>query len=245
MARPNPKHLSPPWRPTEPCPCGSGRRFGECCADREGVPRGSVPNLVPPGTRTGYANERCYLRGTSNCCDKITREHFISRAILNQLAHMLPGETGGPRLELDGMLWQQPGTSGRFPPDALAAKVLCRRHNSALAPLDAIAADAFSRLAQAFHHASRDSLSVRTQHFLVNGEALQLWGLKTLLGVYHAKVAAAERTAVRETHQLDERWALAALSGSSLPQPLGLYISASLNELVKPQVALGFVLNKI
>ena len=112
----------------DPCPCRSGNRpVEECCLDSDGHLRVKVPSLLPPGPPTGYAHPKCYLSHTSDCSHKISREHYVSKVILEML---------GEDLEVGGLPWEPPGTLVRYGINSLVSTVLCERHNSALSPLD-------------------------------------------------------------------------------------------------------------
>jgi hypothetical protein len=123
-----------PWKPDEPCPCGTNLPLKDCCLGPGGVPRINVPNLVPTGPPTMHGNESCYLKDTLNCSTKISKEHYISRSILQQL---------GEPLRWTGLPWEKPGVEIKYGMDSLTSHILCDRHNSALSPLDQPASNAF------------------------------------------------------------------------------------------------------
>jgi hypothetical protein len=74
-----------PWKIEDFCPCESGKPLRDCCLGPDGVPRIRIPSLIPPGPNTGYRNDRCYLNVTGNCSPSISKEHYISRSILEEL----------------------------------------------------------------------------------------------------------------------------------------------------------------
>jgi hypothetical protein len=84
-------------------------------------------------------NERCYLSSFGDCSTKTSREHFISRNILERITtdkltfegagHFFGGKD---RIEI-GI-------------DGFVAKVLCDVHNPALSGLDAAVGVAFSNM---------------------------------------------------------------------------------------------------
>jgi hypothetical protein len=84
-------------------------------------------------------------------------------------------------VKVQGMPWQKVPVL-HISPDALTAKVLCRRHNEALSPLDSEALRVFEALRKANEHATRKSLSKISWATIVSGEALELWALKTMAG---------------------------------------------------------------
>jgi len=100
----------------------------------------------------------------------VSREHFVSRGLI-----------AGPELKVQGMPWQKVPVL-HISPDALTAKVLCRRHNEALSPLDSEALRVFEALRAARVHATRRSLSTRPWATIISGHALELWALKTMAG---------------------------------------------------------------
>lgn len=161
-----------PWKAADLCPCGSELAFGRCCLQRDGRPYLRLGSILPPGEPTGYAHPRCYLASSCNCSTAISREHYVSRGMI-----------AGPELKVQGMPWQAEPVL-RVSPDALTSKVLCRRHNQALSPLDEHALRAFREVGKARDHATRRSLSRRPYAAILSGEALELWALKTMAGFY-------------------------------------------------------------
>lgn len=126
------------WNPTELCPCKSGWMVASCCGDESDESlRKRVPSLQPPGPITNFSHSNCYLRDTRDCSNRITREHVLSASILRQL---------GGVIVVSGMPWLAPGETMSLTVDNLAAKILCKRHNEALSPLDAEAGRFFSIL---------------------------------------------------------------------------------------------------
>jgi hypothetical protein len=161
-----------PWGPEDECPCGSTLAFGSCCLQPDGRAYVKLVPLQPAGPKTGFAHPRCYLSSSANCTKEISREHYITRALIAR-----------PGLNVRGMPWQsEPVVS--LSPDALTAKVLCRRHNAALSPLDEHALRIYEELGKARSHATKRSLSRRNYAGIVSGEAFELWALKTMAGLY-------------------------------------------------------------
>lgn len=52
-------------------------------------------------------------------------------------------------------------------------------------------------------------------------------GLKTLFGLYHAKLAASQQTRLIDTHKLEVDRLIRSLNGKQLHQPCGLYLRAT------------------
>jgi hypothetical protein len=178
-----------------------------------------LPSLLPPPPITGYAHPRCYLRSTNDCSAKISGEHFISKNVLEAMQ----GE-----IEFGGLPWIESGTTVTYGLNSLVSNILCKRHNEALSPLDAEAGRIFRSLQDICLNLSpkAKSLSRKGKWFLVSGQALELWCLKTLFGVFHAKLASRQGERLIDTHTLDPAPFLAALESHSLPPPCGLYLRA-------------------
>ncbi len=211
---------APPWRLFDPCPCGSSRQFVGCCLTRGQGLYVQVPPLLPKAPATGYAHPRCYLRHTRDCSTDISAEHFISKVLL---------EAMGGSIEFTGLPWKAPDEVATLRPNNLVSNILCSRHNNALSPLDAAAGRTFRILQEI----SRDiaphnpSQAMDGRWFLVSGEALELWCLKTLFGMFHAKIATHNGMRLIETHTLDTDRFLHALRHRGLPVPCGLYLQAA------------------
>ena len=124
----------PPWKPNEPCPCGSGVESRLCCLWPDRRLRVKLPRLTPPEPATGYAHPRCYLNSTNDCSTKISGEHFISKNALEAMK----GE-----IEFGGLPWKKPGETVTYGISSLASNILCQRHNSAWSPLDTAAGRTF------------------------------------------------------------------------------------------------------
>ena len=176
MVRPSNTDYCFPWADSDPCPCDGRNRFDRCCKGRDGRPAMAVGSLVPPGPPTGEARKGCYLASSLNCGGGLSREHYISRALIDQRD-----------VFVRGMPWQKAEVQ-RLSPDSLTAKILCRRHNSALSPLDAHAQRLFLGIEEASHHASKRSLSRKPQFFMTSGDAVELWAMKTLAGLYASEI---------------------------------------------------------
>jgi hypothetical protein len=200
--------------PDDPCPCGGNRLVRECCLDSDGNLRVKVPSLIPPAPSTGYANRKCYLSLTSDCSTKISKEHYVSRSVLEAI---------GEDLEVGGLPWEARGTTVKYGIDSLVSNVLCVRHNSALSPLDSLAAQVFGTIKKVCDDLNHRSLSQRTTWHLVSGEALELWCLKTLCGLFFSTVASREGVSLSRAYSLDVRGFVEAIRLRSLRPECGLY----------------------
>ena len=210
-----------PWKPESPCPCKSGKRYGACCSSFSGLPLVKSVSIAPPGNVTGYAHANCYMRSTRNCSEKISREHFISKSVMIQCT-----PEGMDKVRVSGIFWQKPGIEQDIPLDALASNILCERHNNSLSPLDDVAGKFFSAVRDA-GGLGRQSDVRRDLLFLVNGNALERWGVKTALGLYHSTYARAGGKCIADSFHLDSQQSVDCLSGGVLPAPLGMYAMAT------------------
>jgi hypothetical protein len=140
------------------CTCGSGKVFVDCCF--------APLDTRPPGAPTGYAHPACYARELGDCSPSSSREHFVSRNILDLLG---PGQA-----QVQGLHWLQPGETKLLDPRALATRVLCERHNNALSPLDALAG-------RFFRFVRGDE--TKFTELVIPGYELERWMLKVLCGI--------------------------------------------------------------
>jgi len=209
--------LIPPLKllASDPCPCGGNEAAQECCLDSDGVLRVKVPNLVPPPPLTGYAHPKCYLSHTFDCSTKISKEHYVSRSTLESI--------GDLEVEVGGLPWEAPGSTVKYGIDSLVSNILCARHNSALSPLDTLATRVFKTIKSVCDDLNHKHFSRKTTWHLVSGEALELWSLKTLCGLFFSKVAAKGGKSLKRTYSLDvEQFAETIKSRTLLPN-CGLY----------------------
>ncbi len=134
-----------------PCPCGSSTAASKCCLTEHGFRKTPAATAPAPPT-TGYSHAACYAGPLADCSARRSREHYVSESLLTHLhSHN--------ELTVTGFPWVPHGEKV-VSPSALASKILCQRHNSALSPLDAIAVHLF----QAFDEEGASGVSVRHKH---------------------------------------------------------------------------------
>ena len=161
--------------PDEKCPCESGRLLRSCCLTVDGALQPSSAVTYPPSPKTGIRNDGCYAAALADCSADISREHYISHALLKLLS--IDG-----KVTIDGFPWQDSGAVSSVPSPSLTGKILCRRHNVGLSSLDAIAARLFERIDQFHHEIVESALKYQNRFFLFNGHDIERWMLKTLCG---------------------------------------------------------------
>lgn len=181
---------------------------------------------------TGYGHPKCYLRGSLDCSQKITSEHYVSRAILAQF----------DRITLRGIPWAIGGRA-EVGINSLVAKVLCQRHNAALSPLDAMAAHAFRNFKEGIAHALKRSLSKKTLYSLSSGDALELWAVKTMAGLFFSKTAAAQGERIFGDYEADLALIEQSLVAGKMNWRAGLYVEASIG-LREPGLGLAPLLDE-
>lgn len=217
-------HYKQPWGDAENCPCGSKLAFRTCCKKPNELPLINVPNLNPPGPLTNYSHAKCFLRTENNCSTKISREHYMSASILAQF----------PRIHVTGLPGRPLNEPIEVPLKSLTAKILCQRHNSALSPLDDFAAKAFRSMGDAAAYAATHQRPGRLAHFLVSGDALELWAIKTMAGLYHSGVASLESTKVSSFASIRNDLIAKAFETQNLPQYTGLFVTQGIG-IIKRQ----------
>jgi hypothetical protein len=136
-------------------------------------PRVSATSTQPPGERTGYSHRQCYAQGLEDCSRDLSREHFISKGVL---------ESVGDVIEASGFHWQE-GATMPLSPEAIAARILCKRHNEALSPLDAEAKQFFRTLREIDAALGDEAPPAASETFMFNGPDFQRWLLKCLIGL--------------------------------------------------------------
>jgi hypothetical protein len=205
-----------------PCLCGSGKTIRACHLGFDGRLRIARPNLHPPRPKTGHSHPKCYLQGTHDCSPEISGEHYISKAVLEQL---------GDKIKISGAPWMKPGETLVTTPENLIANILCRRHNEALSPLDVEAGKFFSKLTNALADLERKTLSRKPTFHMVSGEALELWMLKVSCGIYYS-VGATNGKRIAETHSIDLDKVQRALFDGKWDDQAGLYLKASEGNII-------------
>lgn len=203
------------------CPCGGSRKLRACCfSPLDGQIRPPMPNLAPPLPVTGHAHPKCYMSFTQDCCTSISSEHYVSRSVLDAM---------GKDIFVSGMPWQRDGESASYGKSSMTAHVLCRRHNSALSPIDIAAERFFSGMNSIAAELNRKTWSKRISIRVIRGELLELWALKTLLGIFHAGIARSDGVRLKDGFSLRPESCGAPLAGAPLKHPLGMYVHSALD----------------
>jgi hypothetical protein len=144
----------------------------------------------------------CYAVHLGDCAGSLSKEHYVSESLL---------EIAGTAVQVTGFPWQSGGEPAQIGTASLAAKILCKRHNEQLSPLDTVAKVFLSGLKASFQEASENRLSNST--YQTSGSSFELWLLKVLCGLLPLWKVAVPHT-----------WVDILFQRSSWPLEAGLYI---------------------
>lgn len=196
--------------PDSPCPCGSRESTSQCCLTATGL-RKIPASTSPSAPKTGESLESCYANCLSDCSNERSREHYISESLL----HYLNRDND---LRVSGLPWVK-GEEQVLPPNALVSRVLCKRHNSALSKLDAIAVLLFQTFDEEGAAGSGQQLI-----YLFSGHDLERWLLKILCGITCSKNISLETEA---DLSIPEYWLRILFGEAEFPDEQGLYVCKS------------------
>ncbi|MFZ2493467.1 MAG: hypothetical protein WA208_18465 [Thermoanaerobaculia bacterium] len=154
---------------------------------------------------------RCWAAALGDCDAVQSREHYLSRSIIGT------GEVVVSGLRSLG------GRAATISAERLVAKVLCKRHNELLSPLDAAAGD-FFRVLKAFkYRAGMRARGARKRGgvdvYRVDGALVERWMLKTVINL-----AFARRTPSGERWCVPAGWVTSVFGRTAFPDGCGLYL---------------------
>ncbi|HEY6222201.1 MAG TPA: hypothetical protein VIW26_00320 [Gemmatimonadales bacterium] len=157
---------------------------------------------------TGLVSKRCYAAQYHDCDgEPSSREHWITRALLERLRR------DGAGIEVTGLAWFDGARASHE--DEIIARVLCQRHNSMLSELD----DAVIAL----HDAWLGAAEGKRVDVVIQGEKLERWALKVLLGMI---TSGAARIDGRKVKVKPPRAVVDVVFGRhELPPPRGFYFA--------------------
>jgi hypothetical protein len=219
-----------PWTKSffsKECPCGSLRKSYECCWGGSGRWEKTAVGIVK-SDGPSFRNDGCYLSALGNCGTKITREHFVSRSILERIT---PGTL---RFEGAGHFF-----GGRdqveLGIDGFSAKVLCDKHNASLSVLDSAANLAFSTIEALGRDCEPASSGQAVTSFhLSSGLDIERWMIKVYCGLAAAKKIRSRSGRILQRSDLDPCLLSRLLGTCSLLSPIGLYMEAFAGQQLKP-----------
>ena len=166
---------------------------------------------------TGFVHERCYLSSLGNCGTKMTREHFISRNILERIT------TSTLKFENAAHFFSGKATA-EIGVGAFSSKVLCDNHNSALSILDTAAGLAFSTIKSLAADLVRSATAPAVKSFYIaSGLDMERWLLKVYCGLVAAEKIRSLSGNVLQRDPLEPYFLQALMGNASLCAPLGLH----------------------
>src|SRR5437764_11288626 len=121
---------------------------------------------------------RCWAKSHSECSEQMSGEHLISKALFPR------------RFAIRGFPWCK-GEVKTVGVNALTAKVLCKKHNSLLSPLDAAAKDAWCvfRYISDLNNEHQRLVALGIWHrpqrmkFRLDGWRFERWAFKTTINM--------------------------------------------------------------
>lgn len=219
---------------TDLCPCDeSGKLIKDCrCLQSNGRLLPQQKNTEPPPPQTNYAHPGCYMATTRDCSKKISREHYISLNVLELIQSI-----GGSKVS--GFPWIPEGETRDVSASALAANILCERHNAALSGLDSVA----GRLFLGFKHIEEGFFSRTTTRtpacWLFNGYDIERWMLKILCGAtFSGNASTNSGTTIDWAPPADVVDLL--LGRLHLPNRCGLYLLNTVGDSVPAHIGFAF-----
>jgi hypothetical protein len=156
----------------------------------------------PKPPRTNHTNYECYARTLNDCSEEITREHFISKALLERLKGF----------EGTGMAWNP----GPLPlgPNALRSWVLCKRHNNALSPLD-------GNIVQLYDLMRRFQDRKLVGDLVLDGEDIERWSIKAMCGLFASGIVEANGQPLDRSATIPKRYMRILFGYDRMPRQLG------------------------
>lgn len=202
--------------PNQPCPCGEKKLLRHCCLFLGQYLRKMPPLLITPPPKTYFSNPKCYLNFTKDCSKKISLEHYMSKSILECYE----------KIEIQGTSWLAEGETKIVGINNLGANILCERHNSFLAPLDAEAVKFFKIYIDKLKDIYSELKTPKRTLTFISGETLELWMLKYACGLFYSKLASKKNKPLIQDHKIQEKYVSEALLYHSWDKNCGLYIQA-------------------
>lgn len=155
----------------------------------------------------------CYANILGNCEGGISREHFISKNILEQIGN----------LSTNGIPWLQ-HLEGTIKPSSLVAKCLCQKHNNFLSPLDVLSGKVFSTF--------KGFANRTNERVIIPGKLFELSMLKMLIGSLGTK-RIEYKSKKYIPADLEAHWIRVLYGQEPMPEGCGLYIHTKIGETLK------------
>jgi hypothetical protein len=213
------------------CPCESSRKAKKCCLLAPGRFLKNPIRLETPGPKTNITNEGCLAAFTYDCSDKLSREHYFSKTILERI---------GSEFVISGFPWKSDdkpikGTA------SFTTKYFCTRHNSMLSPLDQVAGNIFSAIRRFDKSLANDACAV-SEYTLFHYLDFERWLIKTLLATYKAGLAIKDKMPIQMDPQLLDIYAKALFENQIPPEDgHGFYLAYEKEQAIRGSGSFSFV----
>ncbi len=169
--------------------------------------------------------DKCYANHLGSCSDKISKEHYISEALLKEINN----------LEVSGFKWLK-GETKKLPTAALTSKILCTNHNSKLSGLDAQIVNIFKE----FKEFSDTSLvPLKNIKRNIDAKSFEKWMLKVLCGMI-ASGNASKEDGIEIDFEIPSLWIDLLFSDDPLPKEIGLYFKSIISLQFEAKDQFGF-----
>jgi hypothetical protein len=198
--------------PTAPCPCNSGNPANACCLRSPGVWQKLPAITLLPPPHTGLGNPNCYLQCFNDCSGDISKEHYVSDTVLAELEHL-------NTVKIAGLPWIPREQFKKVGKSGLSSKILCRRHNSSLSPLDAEAGRLVRTIGK--FDSEFNTANPKPEIAIFCGENIERWMLKTVCGMVAAKQVSQDGNPVAS--KILETWPELLVDTTKWPPAWGLY----------------------
>ena len=176
----------------------------------------------------------CWAVGLSQCDEKLSREHLVSRGLWTQ------------SVDVQGLSWCKESPK-RVGIASLTQKVLCRRHNSLLSEVDSAGKVAFETIGECAtmaykRNSQRPHREWKLRRFRLDGALLERWFLKTTINLVLAQGNSPAWRGASQSDVSGVPLALvqAAFGAEALSRPMGLYSVGMATEHVTVSNGLSF-----
>lgn len=173
----------------------------------------------------------CWASGLGGCSDEGSREHLVSKGLF------MNGE-----VMVQGFPWCEDAPK-KVGLSSVTAKILCRKHNNDLSPIDEAGAAAFDAIRQSTRLGNLRS-KVRTTYwhvrqFRIDGPGLERWFLKTLINIaFRSEYRIGEDSTTRGEPSI--RLVETAFSVRNFEGRAGIYQVAHVGEQIQSDDAFKF-----
>lgn len=213
--------------PYQPCLCGSNKKAKFCCLD--GKVWNKKPTLISQDTHTVYSHPKCYSNLLQNCSSEISKEHYISKNILEHLKL-------DNKVKVIGLKWQEAQHFNLLSVNSLVSNILCIYHNNVLSPFD----NEMGRFFRTIYNYDQN-LNIGNQNNEVSlfcGEDLERWMLKTICGFIASKLVTKDKVLLDIT--IEHEFLEILFQNKSMPKGWGLYYKIPEDKLVHHYHSISF-----